>query len=175
MQNSPLLDIEVSPITQLSAANHKTYLAGVIPTSDLLCFIDGSCRPNPGEMAVGVYMEYTEIPIIRKAFPGGYGTNNEAEFCALLQAIKILKAMELSNHAALSGSIAIMSDSQMLVNAFKGDNKLKEGRLKTRLAEIEILKNDLAAKFDIFWIPRKLNSAAHFLSVDEEIELKKLS
>lgn len=173
-ENLPLLDLQISPITPLSAGTPKPYMAGVVSDSDLLCFVDGSCKPNPGEMAVGVFMEYKGIPIIRKTYPGGYGTNNEAEFCALLQAVKLLKAMEQAKHIAVTGSIAIMSDSQMLVNAYKGDYKMKDDKLKTRLAEIEIVKRDLVAAFEIFWIPRKLNSGAHFLSIDEEMELKKV-
>ncbi len=50
-------------------------------------YVDGSCIPNPGIAEYRGIMENTEIFRVNM----GYGTNNHAEFCAIVHAIAYCK------------------------------------------------------------------------------------
>lgn len=168
-------DIELiaTPITPIGATNQsgcESYLTGDIPESDMYCFIDGSCRPNPGEMFAGVYIEYKGRVISQKTYPGGMGTNNEAEFCALIQALKLLKDAEEKNHPAVQIPGTIVSDSRMVVCAIMGKYKVKGIKLQARIAEIQLLLKELKQPHTIVWSARK-NNAAHAASVNGHQEL----
>lgn len=160
------LNITVSPITQLSADVPTEDTSGIIPESDLYCYIDGSCKPNPGQMYAGILLKYKHRTIFRQNFNGGFGTNNEAEFCALIQGLKALKQAAIANHPCANSPAVIVSDSRNLVMAVQGKHKLKQGRLKTRLDEVNALIKELNQEFKLVWTSRK-NNLAHDISQEE--------
>jgi len=154
----------ITPIDPTDQAGCETYLTGEIPESDMYCFIDGSCRPNPGEMFAGVYIEYKGRVISQKTYPGGIGTNNEAEFCALIQALKLLKDAEDKQHPAVQIPGVIVSDSRMVVCAIMGKYKVKGTKLQARITEIQKLMKEIKNQHTLVWSARK-NNAAHAASI----------
>jgi ribonuclease HI len=72
-------------------------------------YFDGGCRPNPGEMAAAVV-----IRGVTHHFPRfGYGTNSDAEWLALLHAMRIA-------HSAEAGPFDLLGDSALVVNQANG-------------------------------------------------------
>lgn len=72
-------------------------------------YFDGGCRPNPGEMAAAVV-----IRGVTHHFPAlGYGTNSDAEWLALLHALRIAQAAE-------AGPFDLLGDSALVVNQASG-------------------------------------------------------
>lgn len=165
MDTVPNLTIEVSPIMAISMDLPPVpeALSGKIPTSEFYCYIDGSCKPNPGEMHAGVLLQFKNQVIFSQNYPGGLGTNNEAEFCALIQVFKVLHFVENSQHPAGSVPVVIVSDSRTLVCAILGEYKLKQARLQTRLAEARHWQEKLLQPHQIVWTSRQHN-LAHLIS-----------
>ena len=56
-------------------------------------WVDGACQPNPGEMAIGVWSPDLKFKLSEKCGPG---TNNMAEYLALVQAINKLNRRRYS-------------------------------------------------------------------------------
>ena len=54
----------------------------------LRIFTDGSCRPNPGQMRIGVVALRGEAVAHRVSQPMGYGTSNQAELLAVREALR---------------------------------------------------------------------------------------
>ena len=118
---------------------------------------DGCCNPNPGEMGLGavVWNEKHEriIEISEKA---GFGTNNQAEYNAI---IKGLEELSRSFH----GDLLIQGDSQLVIFQLKGEWKVKKDELKPlyeKVKELEKQFNNIRYE----WIQREENREADLLS-----------
>jgi ribonuclease HI len=59
-------------------------------TSRVKVFFDGGCRPNPGEMEVAVVAS-GQTHILRDL---GHGTSEDAEWLALIQAVRIAQSLD---------------------------------------------------------------------------------
>lgn len=171
MNTNQPLTIEVSPISQseMILPPVPDALTGKIPLSEYYCYIDGSCKPNPGQMHAGILLQYQNRVIFSQNYPGGVGTNNEAEFCALIQAFKILHSVETSTHPCADLPAVIVSDSRTLVCAILGEYQLKQSRLKVRLEEARNWQIKLTRPHQIVWTPRKYN-LAHLISQNQQLD-----
>jgi ribonuclease HI len=87
---------------------------------------DGGCDPNPGVMGWGVVLRYGEH--VKELFGGeSYGTNNQAEIIAAIEALRALKT---------ACDVEVISDSQYLVNTMsKGWKRSKNLDLWQQLDE----------------------------------------
>lgn len=79
---------------------------------------DGGCKPNPGEKYGSYCITHDNVFEVNKLmFPLGHGTNNEAEFEALLAAI-----WELTHSCPIAGvdpkavNVFILTDSMIVRN-----------------------------------------------------------
>ncbi|NIP32106.1 MAG: reverse transcriptase-like protein [Candidatus Dadabacteria bacterium] len=86
-------------------------------------YIDGASRGNPGESGIGIVINYKNgnKKEIKKYL--GIGTNNQAEYTALITALESLKE-ESKN------KIIIHTDSQLVANQINGLWKVKDPDLK---------------------------------------------
>ena len=87
-------------------------------------FIDGASRGNPGESGAGVVINYEDGRKREIINYLGQGTNNQAEYKALLIALGSLKDKKNSE-------IVIYTDSQLVANQINGLWKVKDLSLKT--------------------------------------------
>ena len=78
-------------------------------------------------------------------------TNNEAEYLAIIEALKVIT----------DGELCIYSDSKLVVNQLNHDYSIKEDRLRLLAKEIWDLSSHLYVKF--IWIPREKNKAGKIL------------
>jgi ribonuclease HI len=106
--------------------------------SKLTFFTDGGSRGNPGPAASAIYNPDTGIS---RGIYVGRATNNEAEYKALLFALKTA----LTNKAS---EVAIYADSELMVKQVKGLYRVNAPTILPLYAEAMFL----IAKFDAFEI-----------------------
>ena len=123
----------------------------------LKIFFDGSSHGNPGPSGIGIIV-FDESGRILDKFSRfiGFGTNNEAEYRALIEALR--KAMQLG-----AEKVELYSDSELVVNQIRGVYSVKDEKLKRlHLKCVELLKN--FKEYEISYVPRELNAEADRLA-----------
>jgi ribonuclease HI len=85
-------------------------------------FFDGGCRPNPGMMEIAVVAR-GQSRIIRDL---GHGTSADAEWLALIEAIRIARALD-------EPDLVLMGDSAMVVAQANGAAKCRSPNLQRHL------------------------------------------
>jgi ribonuclease HI len=94
------------------------------PYDSIRIYTDGGARGNPGPSAIGyVILDEDREPIYQNAKFIGSGTNNEAEYKALIRALKRAKKYT-------EGYVLCYSDSQLMVNQLNDLWKVKDKKLK---------------------------------------------
>jgi ribonuclease HI len=118
---------------------------------------DGCCKPNPGDIGIGVIILNDNMKeIIQISEKGGYGTNNQAEYTAIIRGLEELIK-------TYSGELLVQGDSQLVINQLKGEWKVKKRDLIPLFNKVK----ELEAKFDNIkysWIGREKNKEADKLS-----------
>jgi ribonuclease HI len=96
----------------------------------IVAYTDGGSRGNPGPSALGVVLcdEHGGIVAEHAEFLGE-GTNNEAEYRAILRALELAAARG-------AAEVAVFSDSELVVRQLTGVYRLREPRMKTLHAAV---------------------------------------
>ena len=119
-------------------------------------FIDGACSGNPGPTRIAVFSEDLKIKTI---IDTGNGTNNRAEYQALIYALAIAQSIE--------DDIVIKSDSKLVVEQVNGNWKVKDPKLIPLCKDARILIDMRKELFDVStelqWLRREDNLAGHML------------
>lgn len=119
-------------------------------------YFDGAASPNPGQMGLGVSVQdNTDIEIAFGSKPAGFGTNNEAEYKALIW------GLEESLHLGID-SICAFGDSQLIVNQVSGKWEAGEKLISLKHYAVELAGQ--FKEFDIRWVKRANNHRADELS-----------
>lgn len=127
-------------------------------------FTDGGSRGNPGPAAIGAvfcnekgqhFKDYSE-------FLGDNLTNNEAEYQAVIFALKKFKAL-FGNKIAKTSEVEVKSDSELLVKQLKGEYKVLEPKIQFLFLTVWNLKIDFK-KIKFTLIPREKNKMADGLA-----------
>ena len=96
----------------------------------IIIFTDGGSRGNPGASAIGVVVcNEKEQPIKKYGETIGYATNNEAEYKAVIFAMKKTKDL-FGKKIAKNSEIEIRSDSEFLVKQMKGEYKVLDSKIQ---------------------------------------------
>lgn len=134
----------------------------------LVILCDGSSKGNPGPSRIGVVI-WKRLPgtsSARKVKPDisiskdiGIATNNDAEWQAVLEALKY------ANSIKYKGSIFIYTDSLLVANQARGLWKIKNDKMR----EYQEKANELCINLDdnniqISWLPRQLTQLADNLT-----------
>jgi ribonuclease HI len=168
------------PLSPLAEPSHRVVQYGLMSLSEhakkwravplpvtprYALHFDGSCRPNPGPMGVGytlVRVPDFHRPIVRVGAQVGTGTNNVAEYTALLHGLR---------HALRLGmwSLSTYSDSNLLVRQLWGLYKVRDRTLARLHREALLLLDCFHRGGPGEWpapvhIPRDENGAADELS-----------
>jgi len=123
----------------------------------LKIFFDGSSHGNPGPSGIGI-MVFDESGRVLDKFSKfiGFGTNNEAEYHALIEALR--RAVKLG-----AERVELYSDSELLVRQVKGVYSVRDEKLKRlHLKCLQLLKN--FKEYKIAYVPRELNVEADRLA-----------
>ena len=119
----------------------------------ILIYTDGGSRGNPGPAAIGVIIgdkTYSESI--------GVATNNEAEYQAVIFALKKAKAL-FGKKIVKNAEVEIRSDSELLIRQLNGEYKILEPKIQPLFLKVWNLKIDFAkVKFTL--IPREKNKNA---------------
>jgi ribonuclease HI len=132
-------------------------------------YTDGGARGNPGPAGIGVafYNERGEIFKEYSEYLGDNKTNNEAEYCAVIFALKKFKQLFGSKMAKIS-EIELKSDSKLLVSQLNGKYKVVNLKIQKLFLEVWNLKLDFK-KVKFSAIPRVKNKKADSL-VNEALD-----
>lgn len=135
----------------------------------IIIYTDGGSRGNPGKAAIGVVFCNEREQVI-KAFGEYLGdelTNNEAEYQAVIFALKKFKAL-FSKALAKVSELEVRSDSELLVKQLSGQYKIEDEKIQKFFIEIWNLKIDFKnVRFKL--IPREKNKEADAL-VNETLD-----
>lgn len=114
-------------------------------------FFDGGCRPNPGAMETAVFargVAYHEAGL-------GDGTNDDAEWLALLHALRVARALAETD-------VTLIGDSRLVVNQANSNGLSAKSRFQVYFDAYR----ELAAGFEriqIRHVPRSKNLAGAVL------------
>jgi ribonuclease HI len=118
-------------------------------------FTDGGCLGNPGDAAIGVVIKDGTKTVKTVALFIGQGTNNIAEYTALIVALQealILKADEVS----------VKTDSELMCKQVSGTYAVKHENIKPLFVKVKHLVTSFKS-FQITHVPREQNSEADAL------------
>jgi ribonuclease HI len=138
---------------------------------------DGGSRGNPGPAGIGVVFSDANGGIIHeyKQYVGE-GTNNEAEYKAIVKALEILvKSKWFEENNIADKKVICRLDSKLVVEQINGNWKIKEDRLKAFVAEIKLMIDQMHLNISFVHIPREENTDADRLvneALDEQAKIK---
>ncbi len=126
----------------------------------IIIYTDGGSRGNPGPAAVGFLFCNEKEEIFKKysEYLGDSFTNNEAEYQAVILALKKFKAI-FGNKLAQKSEIGIRSDSELLIKQLNGAYKILEPKIQPLFLMVWNLKLDFA-KIKFKLISREKNQEA---------------
>ncbi len=119
-------------------------------------YFDGASRGNPGESSAGACIVGDDGKIIWEcARPLGIGTNNEAEYKALIMLLEEIASRGLKN-------VTVRGDSRLVISQVTGKWKVREERLRPLAERAAELAKAAGARLE--WVPRERNAMADALS-----------
>lgn len=127
-------------------------------------YTDGASRGNPGDSGAGIILKDskgTTLKKIRKYL--GRGTNNQAEYNALLLGLNLAKG-------AGAKKLNVYLDSELVVKQVRGEYRVKNSEIKP-LHQNVMKMIQAFDKIDILHIPREINGEADLLA-NQAIDLK---
>ena len=126
----------------------------------IIIYTDGGSRGNPGKAALGVVFCNEKEQVIKKygEYLGDNLTNNEAEYSAVIFALKKFKAL-FGKAIAETSEVEIRSDSELLVKQMNGEYKILDEKIRKFFIEIWNLRMDFK-KVKLKTIPREKNNEA---------------
>jgi len=143
------------------------------PKKFLYVFTDGGAKGNPGPAAIGVVFKQLqgtrEITYKEYAQTIGECTNNEAEYQAIIFALKKAKAL-FGKEKIKKMEVEFRLDSELLVNQLSGHYRIDEDKLKLLFVDVWNLRLDFGSVF-FNYIPREKNKQADRLlnqALDQE-------
>lgn len=130
---------------------------GRVTSSESWCgWFDGAAEPtNPGNRSIGALLRAPSGETIEISRAYGFGTNNEAEYAAIIALLE----------AAISAgapSVRVFGDSKLVVNQLNGEWDVKSPTLHGLWSRARILVRKANAR--VSWVPREQNMKADKLS-----------
>jgi ribonuclease HI len=110
---------------------------GSHPGPHAVLYVDGASFGNPGPSGGGIVLIVDDEIVVSRSEDFGHGTNNQAEYRALLEGL---------GDAAQHGirELLVRSDSQLLVRQMTGEYKVKN----TGLRSLKMAATELVDRFD---------------------------
>jgi len=121
----------------------------------LIIHTDGACFGNPGPMGIGIVVYREKKKIMEISEYVGEGTNNIAEYLALIRALEIAKRIG-------ENEVHIKTDSELLARQINGEYRVKDRKLKPLKARVDALMRGMKVKVE--HVPREQNEEADRLS-----------
>lgn len=120
----------------------------------IIIYTDGGSRGNPGPAASGfIIFDQNNNILVKGGKYLGVGTNNEAEYQALILALEKVK------EGVVAQEIEVRADSKLVVEQLNGNFKVKNSRIKVLYEIVKGLEQGLA-RVSYHHIPRSENFLA---------------
>jgi len=132
----------------------------------LVIFTDGASLGNPGPMGIGVVVYEGRHKVTEFGEYIGEGTNNIAEYTALIKALEYAKKNKAKE-------VHIKADSQLIIRQMRGEYKVKDEKLKPLKRKADSLCEGLIVRFE--HIPREKNEEADALSKEGAEQGKRIT
>ena len=131
-------------------------------------YTDGGARGNPGPAGIGAVFMNVDGAIIKKYSEFiGKSTNNQAEYRAVIFALKKVKVLFGKQKTKQLG-LEFYLDSELVVKQMRGEYRIKEKDLQPLFCDVWNLKIDFGA-VEFFSIAREQNKEVDKL-VNEAID-----
>ena len=125
--------------------------------SKILMKVDGACYPNPGNMAIGIVI-YKDGELFKKISEAiGYGTNNIAEYKALIRGLEEIKKINPER-------IDVYCDSQLVVKQLNRKYKVKNKGIIPLFNKVNEICQTIPGKIYFIWDRRDNNFVADGLA-----------
>ena len=121
----------------------------------IILYTDGGSRGNPGPSALGVYIE-TLDKRYREFL--GTKTNNEAEYAAIVSALKKVKSL-LGKERSKKTEVEVRMDSELACRQLKHEYKIENEKLQPLFLSVWNLMLDFG-KVGFVHVPRERNQIA---------------
>jgi len=126
--------------------------------SKIIIHADGGSRGNPGPSAIGVVIDLGLRGVKEYGNYLGIKTNNQAEYEAIIFALKKLKSL-IGSGPARKTSVMVYMDSELVVSQLAGQYKIKEPDLYPLFIGVWNARHDFAL-VDFIAVPRGKNQQA---------------
>ncbi len=138
----------------------------------IIIYTDGGSRGNPGHSAIGVVFCNEKEQQVKSygEYLGDNLTNNEAEYNAVIFALKKFKAV-FGKNLAENSEIEVRSDSELMVKQLNGEYKILDEKIQPLFLAVWNLKLDFL-KVRFKQIPREKNKEADRLA-NEALDSKR--
>lgn len=128
-----------------------------------IVYTDGASKGNPGPASIGVVICNDKGEILKEYSKEiGKTTNNEAEYQAVIFALKKIKAL-FGKKKAKESEVEIRSDSQLLVSQLSGKYKILDKKIQKLFIDVWNLKTEFG-KVTFKLVPREENKLADKLA-----------
>ena len=125
----------------------------------IITYTDGGSRGNPGEAALGVVICGEKGNILKEYGERlGIKTNNEAEYAAIVSALKRIKAM-IGKEKAKKTEVEMRMDSELAMRQLTGVYKIESEKIVPLFVAVWNLRLDFA-KVSFNHVPREKNQEA---------------
>jgi ribonuclease HI len=122
-------------------------------------FTDGGSRGNPGEAAIGVFITNSKgVPIDSFGKKIGIGTNNEAEYTAVIEALSWVR--DHPEHIMGQDKISFYLDSLLVVSQINGLYRVKNPKMQSLLSLVRVHERAINITISYQHIPREQNTEA---------------
>ncbi len=149
---------------------------------ELSIYTDGGSKGNPGPSAIGLVIyagarpagittQKAENELVRYREDIGHGTNNEAEYTALIRALEIVAGehptAKISEVEKVT-KIMCHADSELMVKQLNGLYKVKNDAIRQFVFKIRVLESQLRMPITFHHIRREQNVLADALVNDAD-------
>ncbi len=121
-----------------------------------ILYFDGACRGNPGPMAIGIVLLENGKKVKEVSKRLGKGTNNIAEWSALIEGLKLAKTHGCE-------VLEVRGDSQLIIRQITGRYMVKSENLIPLFNEAKKLCCNFE-KIGFKWVKREENTDTDALS-----------
>ena len=138
-----------------------------------IIYTDGGSRGNPGPAGIGFVICNEKGEALKKHGEAiGEATNNEAEYQALILALKKIKAL-FGKEKMKTAQIEIRMDSELIISQLNHKYKIEDTKMQLLFLQVWNLLIDFGG-YNFVAIPREQNSEADKL-VNQALDLKQES
>ncbi|MEK6978786.1 MAG: ribonuclease HI family protein [Candidatus Micrarchaeota archaeon] len=127
----------------------------------MLIYTDGACSGNPGKMGIGAVLIKNGVAVKKISEDIGEGTNNIAEYTAVIRALE--EAQKLGE-----ADITLRSDSLLIIQQLRGEYRIRAIHLRELKRKIDAICRDKGHELHVTFehVPREQNKTADKLSKD---------